>query len=96
MNVDDVQLDSYVVTRKGNLVSKCEPTIRSTVVLSTVHEVGRDQGILIVRVVFSTVHEVGESKEYLLSVLFSVPYMRYRERARSTNCPGVCTIPGTY
>jgi hypothetical protein len=46
-----------------------------SVVFCTIHEVGREQGVLTIRVVFSTVHE---SKEYLLSkgmymyVLFQV------------------------
>ena len=60
--------------RKYSLLSE---VLTISVVFSTVHEVGREQGALTISVVFSTVHEVGrESKEYLISVLFSVLYMR--------------------
>ena len=33
-----------------------------SVVFSTVHEVGREQGVLTISVVFSTVHEVGREQ----------------------------------
>ena len=33
-----------------------------SVVFSTVHEVGREQGVLTISVVFSTVHELGREQ----------------------------------
>ena len=50
-----------------------------SVVFSTVHEVGREQGVLTTSVVSVMYTRSEESKEYLLSVLFSVLYTRSGE-----------------
>ena len=52
---------------------------------STVHEVGSEQGVLIISVVFSTVHEVGREQGVLtISVVFSTVHEVGRESVRST------------
>ena len=54
-----------------------------SVVLSTVHEVGREQGVLTTSVIFSTVHEVGREQGVLtISVVFST--------VLQWMCPSLC------
>jgi nitrate reductase NapAB chaperone NapD len=49
--------------------------------INTVHEVGRDQGVLSISVVFSTVHEVGREQGVLtISVVFSTVHEVGREQ----------------